>query len=527
MNQTAPRSFTDAAHRHASRTAVLTESGQAWTYAELDARRIEAARALIACGIQPGERVAIWAQNCEEWIVAGLAVHAAGAILVPVNTRMKGEEAGYVLQKSGARLLFCAGSFLNQHYPTLLGAHRPASLATIVVLRDARDGDLGWQGFIERGAGIDAAQVRQRSAAVNPDDCMDVMFTSGTTGQPKGVVTTHCQNLQAIAEWSRKMGLVPQDRYLIANPFFHAFGYKVGWLGGLLAGLAVMPHAVFDAGAILRRISAEKVSVLPGPPTLFISLLGDPARASADLSSLRATITGAAAIAPVLIERIRSELGFKTVLTGYGLTETCGIVSLADAGDSAETIATTCGKPMPGVEVRCVDETGAPRPAGEPGEVMVRGYNVMRGYLDDPQATAEAIDANGWLHTGDIGVLDAQGYLRITDRLKDMYIAGGFNCYPAEIERMMAAHPGIAQVAVIGVPDERLGEVGKAFVVPRPGQRIEGAELTAWCRDKMANYKVPRYVETVTALPVNPSGKVLKYKLREASGKTSVSSRGA
>jgi HIP---CoA ligase len=513
---TAPAAFAESARRHASRTAVVTEDGQAWTYAELDARRIEAARAIIACGVAPGDRVAVWAQNCEEWIVAGLAIHAAGAVLVPINTRMRGEEAGYILGKSGARLLFCPGRFLGQHYPTLLGAHRPATLETVVVLRDAQPGDLAWPQFLARGASADTAEVQRRASAVGPDDTMDIMFTSGTTGRPKGVVTAHAQNLRAIAEWSRRMGLVPQDRYLVANPFFHAFGYKVGWLGGLLAGLTVMPHAVFDAGAILRRISAEKVSVLPGPPTLFISLLGDPARAQADLSSLRATITGAATIAPALIERIRSQLGFKVVLTGYGLTETCGIVSLADASDTAEAIATTCGRPIADVEVRCVDAAGAPVPAGEPGEVVVRGYNVMRGYFEDPQATAEAVDADGWLHTGDVGVLDALGYLRITDRIKDMYIAGGFNCYPAEIERMMASHPAIAQVAVVGVPDERLGEVGKAFVVPRPNQAIDPAAVIAWCRDRMANYKVPRYVEAVAALPVNASGKVMKYQLRAA-----------
>jgi acyl-CoA synthetase (AMP-forming)/AMP-acid ligase II len=511
---TAPRAFAATAERHANRVAVITESGAQWTYTQLAAKRLEAARALIALGVRPGDRVAIWAQNCEEWIVAGLAIHAVGAAIVPLNTRMKGEEAGYILGRSGARLLFCAGSFLNQHYPTLLGSHRPATLEQVVVLRDAQAGDFGWAQFLERGVAVSPEDVLARAEAVKPTDTMDIMFTSGTTGLPKGVITSHGQNLRAIAEWSRHMGLAPDDRYLVANPFFHAFGYKVGWFGGLLAGLAVMPHAVFDAGAILKRIAAERVSVLPGPPTLFISLLGDPARATSDLSSLRATITGAATIAPSLIERIRAELGFKVVLTGYGLTETCGIVALAQATDDAETIATTCGRAIPDVELRCVNDRGQPCPPGEPGEVVVRGYNVMQGYLDDAAATREAIDAQGWLHTGDVGVLDPRGYLKITDRLKDMYIAGGFNCYPAEIERMMAAHPAIAQVAVVGVPDERLGEVGKAFVVPRPGQSVDGPALIAWCRDKMANYKVPRYVETVAALPMNPSGKVLKYQLR-------------
>ena len=512
---TAPRAFAESVRRHAGRTAVVAESGERWSYAQLDARRIEAARALLAAGVRRGDRIAIWAQNCEHWIVAGLAVHSVGAALVPINTRMRGEEAAYVLQKSGARLLFCAGEFLGQHYPTLLGSHRPGSVETVVVLRDARAGDLAWDAFLARGAGVPAEDAQRCAEQVQPGDTMDIMFTSGTTGLPKGVVTTHAQNLRAIAEWSRRMELGPEDRYLIANPFFHAFGYKVGWLGGLLEGLAVLPHAVFDAAAILRRIAAERVSVLPGPPTLFISLLNDPARTTADLSSLRATITGAAAVAPALIERIRGELGFKVVLTGYGLTETCGIVALADKTDSAETIAQTCGRPLPGTEVRCIDEVGEAQPAGTPGEVVVRGYNVMQAYLDDERATREAIDGDGWLHTGDVGVMDERGYLRITDRLKDMYIAGGFNCYPAEIERMMAAHPAIAQVAVIGVPDERLGEVGKAFIVPRPGQAIDPTALIAWCREKMANYKVPRYVQAVAALPLNASGKVLKYQLRE------------
>ena len=515
MSTTVPAAFAAAAQRYSSRPALVDEDGSVLTFAELDQQRITAARALIAHGVQAGDRVAIWAQNCVEWVIAGLAIHSAGAVIVPVNTRMRGEEAAYVLAKSGARLLFCPGAFLGQHYPTLLGARRPASVETVVVLRDARPGDLGWIEFLKRGAEVPETLVAQRSVALKPVDRMDIMFTSGTTGQPKGVVTTHGQNLRIFAEFGRRLELVPEDRYLVVNPFFHVFGYKAGWLIGLLSGCAVLPQAVFDAAAVLRRIARERVSVLPGPPTLFISLLNDPERAQFDLSSLRATITGAAAVAPSLVERIRAELGFKIVLTGYGLTESCGVVSLCAADDDAQTIVSTCGKPVPDIEVRCVDENGKTVALGAAGEVLVRGYNVMQGYLDDPAATREAIDAEGWLHTGDIGVLDERGYLRITDRLKDMYIAGGFNCYPAEIERMMAAHPGIAQVAVIGVPDERLGEVGKAFVVLRAGALLDAAELVSWCRDKMANYKVPRSVEFVAALPLNPAGKVMKFQLRK------------
>jgi len=516
MSQTVPLAFAAAVRRHAARIALVGEDGQVLSYTQLDRLRLDAARALLALGVQPGERVGVWGQNCVEWVIAALAIHCVGAAVVPVNTRMRGSEVAYVLERSDARLLFSAGRFLNQYYPQLLAPHRPAGLHTIVVLREAAAGDLDWQGFLARGEGIPADAVAEREHAVRPDSLMDVIFTSGTTGLPKGVMTSHGQNLRTVAEWSRHMGLVPEDRYLVVNPFFHTFGYKFGWLAGLLAGAMVLPHAVFDAAALMSRVAHERVSVLPGPPTLFISLLNDPRREAADLSSLRATITGAAAVAPALIERIRAELGFKVVLTGYGLTESCGVVSLCGAGDDAETVALTSGKPLPDTEVRCVGVDGKPVPAGEAGEIVVRGYNVMQGYLDDPRATAEAIDAEGWMHTGDIGILDARGYLRITDRLKDMYIAGGFNCYPAEIERIVAGHPAVAQVAVVGVPDERLGEVGKAFVVLRPQTQLDPKEMIAWCREHMANYKVPRFVEVVGSLPTNASGKVLKFELRKA-----------
>jgi acyl-CoA synthetase (AMP-forming)/AMP-acid ligase II len=510
------QAFADSVALHAARVAVVTEDGHSLTYTELEARRRLGARALIAHGVARGDRIAIWSPNCLEWIVAGLAAHSIGAAIVPVNTRMKGAEAGDILGRSGAKLLFCAGRFLDTDYPALLAPHRPQTLASVVVLGQTLGSETSWDAFLSRAETVSDTQRREVEASVDDGDLMDVMFTSGTTGRPKGVMTTHAQNLRTIAAWSAAVGLVPEDRYLIVNPFFHAFGYKVGWLGGLLAGLTVLPHAVFDAKAVLHRIARDRVSVLPGPPTLFVSLLNDPERASTDLSSLRATITGAAAIAPSLIERIRAELGFKLVLTGYGLTETCGVVSLCEAGDDAQTIALTSGTAVAGVEMRCVDVQNQPVAAGECGEIVVRGYNVMQGYLDDPAATRETIDADGWLHTGDIGVLDARGYLRITDRLKDLYITGGFNCYPAEIERQMAAHPAIAQSAVVGVPDERLGEVGRAYVVLRPGQTLDEASLIKWCREQMANYKVPRSIVFVAQLPTNPSGKVLKYQLRDA-----------
>ena len=310
------------------------------------------------------------------------------------------------------------------------------------------------------------------------------------------------------------MGLREGDRYLIINPFFHTFGYKAGWLACLLRGATVLPVAVFDAGETLARIATDRITVVPGPPTLYQSLLEHPARAASDLSSLRLAVTGAANVPASLIHRMHDELGFPEVVAAYGLTEACGVVTATHAGDPVERVASTCGRPIPGVSLRIVDADGRDVPDGEPGELLVRGFNVMQGYLDDPAATAEAITPDGWLHTGDIAIRDADGYLRITDRAKDLYICGGFNCYPAEIESLILDHPDVARAAVVGVPDTRMGEVGRAYVVPRAGAALDPEAFIAWCRGHMANYKAPRSVEVVGELPTNAAGKVQRFLLR-------------
>ena len=523
---TTPALIARGAARYGARIAIETPE-ESLSYAQLDAARIEAARALMACGIAPGERVAIWAPNLAEWIVAALAIQSVGAALVPVNTRMKGLEAGAILADSGARVLFSCGAFLGEDYPAMLAPHRPATLERVIVFGGApgtddaactgntAHRDESWQQFLARASDTPLEAFRAREAQVGPDTLMDVMFTSGTTGRPKGVMTTHGQNVRAAHGWAEIATLREGDRYLIVSPFFHAFGYKAGWLAALTSGATVLPHLVFDPLAVLERVVRERVSVLPGPPTLYHALLETPGLAGLDLSSLRVAVTGAAAIAPSLVERMRAELNFETVLTGYGLTESCGFATLCRHGDDAVTVAQTSGRAMPGMELRIAGPDGAPLAPGETGEVWVRGYNVMRGYLNDAAATAQAVDAQGWLHTGDLGTLDARGYLRVTDRIKDMFIVGGFNCYPAEIERLFAAHEAVAQVAVVGMPDARLGEVGHAYVVLRAGAHADAASLTEWARRNMANYKVPRRIEIVEALPVSAAGKVLKYRLRE------------
>jgi acyl-CoA synthetase (AMP-forming)/AMP-acid ligase II len=512
--QTIPQLVAQAADRFGSRAAI-EDGPQRFTFTALADAALGATRAFLAAGVAPGDRVAIWAPNLWEWIVAALGLQSAGAVLVPLNTRLKGREAGYILRKSRARLLLTVGEFLGTRYVDALRGEALPALERIVALRGAAPDAIGWEEFLAGGSSVPEHAARERAAAVSPDDLSDLLFTSGTTGDPKGVMTTHGQNLRAFASWGEVVGLREGDRYLVVNPFFHAFGYKAGWLVSFLRGATVLPHAVFDVPAVLERVARERISMLPGPPTLYQSILAHPERARFDLSSLRLAVTGASAIPVELVHRMRDELGFESVITGYGLTECCGIVSMCRFDDDPETIATTSGRAIPGIEARCVDRDGKEVPRGQPGEVVVRGYVVMKGYFEDPEETAKTIDAEGWLHTGDIAVMDERGYLRITDRIKDMFIVGGFNCYPAEIEKLMYDSGLFSHVAVVGIPDERLGEVGMAFVVPAPGSEPSQASVIAWCRENMANYKVPRRVEIVDQLPTNASGKVMKFVLRE------------
>jgi acyl-CoA synthetase (AMP-forming)/AMP-acid ligase II len=506
--------FANAALAYGDSLAI-DDAGRRISYRQLDQLRQQAARALLALGVQSGDRVAVWAPNIWEWIVAAGALQSAGAALVPLNTRMKGSEAGYILRESGTSVLFVIGEFLGTDYPRMLAGEELPDLRHIVSLRGDGPGTLAWDDFLALAAEVPEVALDTREQATGPQALSDLLFTSGTTGKPKGVMTQHGQNLRIVRDWSEVVGLREGDRYLIVNPFFHSFGYKAGWLAALMRGCTIVPQQVFDVQAVLECVQRERITVLPGPPTLYQSLLAHPQRGEYDLTSLRVAVTGAAAIPVEMVWRMRDELGFATIVTAYGLTEVCGFATICRPGDSPERVATTSGRAMPGVEVRCVSDTGRTQPANVPGEVLIRGYNLMQGYLNDPQASQEILDAEGWLHTGDIGVLDEDGYLRITDRLKDMFITGGFNVYPAEIEQCLLNYPGVAQVAVIGIPDERMGEVAMAFLLPAPGQVIDQAQFIAWCREQMANYKVPRRVQVLEAMPLNAAGKVTKNALRE------------
>jgi HIP---CoA ligase len=505
----------DRAEREYADLDAVDVDGESWTFPELVARVREASRALMASGIQRGDRVAIWAPNIREWIVVGLAVHVAGAVLVPVNTRFRGREAAYVLGRSRARMLFTVTDFLGTDYVDLLAGTDPVpTLEEVVVLTGPGSGAAtAFADFLARSGAVTDDAQRARAAEVRPGDLCHVLFTSGTTGAPKGAMLAHAAVIRAYDHWTVVTGIRRGDRCLIVLPFFHSFGLNAGIIACCIKGATILPLLVLDTDDLARRIERDRVSFLPGAPTMFQAVLQHPDRPSLDLSSLRLCNIGAAAIPFELVHELRDELGVD-VVTGYGITESSGIVSMTRFDDPLEIVAETAGRPLPGLEVRVVDDDGHEVPRGEQGEILVRGYTLMRGYLDDPEQTAATIDADGWLHTGDIGLMRADDNVVITDRLKDMFIVGGFNAYPAEIENLMSEHPAVGSVAVIGVPDERLGEVGMAFVVPRPGHAIEPDALVAWCREQMANYKAPRHVEVVDALPLNASGKVLKYELR-------------
>jgi acyl-CoA synthetase (AMP-forming)/AMP-acid ligase II len=512
---TVPTIIASTAERFGDRTAVV-EGGTTLSYRELVDRSRQFGAALVASGIDPGDRVAIWAFNCTEWIVAALGLFQVGAVLVPVNTRFKGAEAADILVRSRARVLVTVTDFLDTDYVAMLrrtGTELPDLEVLVVARGPAAEGTESWDGFCARATADGLAEVGRRSAGVTPDDPCDILFTSGTTGVPKGVVQTHGGTTRVAADWVAMTGLGPDDRYLMVNPYFHMFGLKAGILAAVSAGATMLPEPVFDVERVLARVADERVTVLPGAPTLYQGMLDHPDRDRYDLSTLRVAVTGAADIPVELIRRVDAELPFAVVITGYGLTE-AGTAAATSPDDDVETIATTVGRPRPGFEVRIVDGQGRDVDTGEPGEILLRAPSIMSHYLDDPEATAQALSADGWLGTGDLGIFDPSGCLRIVGRSKDMFIVGGFNAYPAEIEHGLLRHPDISQAAVIGIPDARLGEVGMAFVVVRPGAQVTGADIIGWSRDQMANYKVPRAVEFVDDLPHNATGKVVKDELR-------------
>ena len=477
---TIPAVVAEAARRFGGAEA-LVDGAVRMTWRDLHEQVRAAAGLFAARGVRPGDRVAVCAPNTHHWVLAALGALSAGATLVPVNTRFTAVETADILARTNAKALVVVGGFLGRDRLRELrdGGHRIPDFVLSV------EPDEPWRALDHRAPDLD----------VNPDDVSDILFTSGTTGRSKGAMSAHRQALGVARAWAELGGVTAEDRYLVINPFFHSFGYKAGILVCLLTGATIVPQLTFDVVKAADLVERERITVMPGPPTIYQTLLDLP---GADLSTLRLAVTGAAVVPVPLVERMQKELG--TVLTAYGLTEAV-VATMCSPHDDAETVATTCGRPTAGFELRL----------GDQDEILLRGPNVMLGYLDDPPATAQAIDADGWLRTGDVGHVDDRGYLTITDRLKDMYISGGFNVYPAEVEQALARLPGVRESAVVGVPDERLGEVGKAFVV---ANGLSTEDVIEHCKRLLANYKVPKQIQFTDELPRNASGKVLKRVLR-------------
>ncbi len=495
--------FTQAAGQ--PQRLAIQDGDWSLSYEDL-AKHVKLAGGVMASkGLKKGDRFAIWAPNCAEWIIIALAGQALGAIMVTLNTRYKGAEAADILRRSKCKMLFTVSGFLGHDYPAMLSDEKLSDLQDVIVIKSGET-RVAYDEFIDK-------HVLPLNQSVPEDnDISDIIFTSGTTGAPKGAMTTHGQNAQVFQSFTDAIGMTAEDRYLVVNPFFHSFGYKAGWLSCLIKGAAIFPLAVYNPKTVLEQIERDKISVMPGAPTIFQTLLAHSDLKAHDISSLRVATTGATTIPVDLIRRMHEDLGIDNVYSAYGLTESSGVVSLCQKGDDFETIATTCGRALPGTEIRIVDDAGRDVDEGEEGEIWVKGFNVMQGYLDDEQATKDAITHDGWLKTGDIGTQDADGYIKVTDRKKDMVIVGGFNCYPAEVEKALLQHPAISDVAVIGIADDRLGEVPQAHIVIK--SELTAEAVIAWSREHMANYKVPRSIIFHDTLPRNASGKIQKYLLK-------------
>lgn len=519
LSHTMPSVLAHVAARYGDKTFCVSETGETTSFAALQRRVAGLGAELLRMGVAPGDRLAIWAPNNPGWIVAALATECIGAIMVPINTRFKGLEARYVLETARAKALFTVPSFLGADYAQMLrdvagGTGRSNPVAELPHLIQIID--VSADGFAPAVVSAEGEAAYQRAAAaVTPRTIVDILFTSGTTGSPKGAMHNHGQALWMSALYNEANDLRETDRAIVVNPFFHSFGYRSGWVSALIAGMTLYPMATFDALAVLQLIERERISVLTGAPTLYLALLNHPEFARFDISSLRSGHTGGAKTPPEIIHAGYEKLGFDIFLTSFGQTESTALISSNRRGDPIEAIVQTVGRPIPDTEVRFINAEGEDLPAGESGELLVRGPTVMQGYFEDAERTAQTIDKDGWLHTGDVARMDEDGRLRILDRIKDVVIVGGFNAYPAEIEIMMSSHPAIADVAVIGLPDERMGEVVAACVILKPGASLTLEELQAWSRERMANYKAPRHLFVCEEFPRTPLGKIQKFILRE------------
>ncbi|GAY24433.1 AMP-binding protein [Sphingobium fuliginis] len=519
MTTTIPALMRSAAARHGDRPALVSQTDGAISYRELDRQADLVAKALIADGARPGDRASIWAPNMWEWVAIAIGIQRAAGVMVPLNTRLKGGEVSDIVRRGQIVRLFSIGSFLGRYYPAMLKDEAMPGLRRRIVLRaepqELGEGEIGFEDFVALAANSSDAQLAEREAMVKPDTLADLMFTSGTTGAPKGALFDHRRSLGGGRAWVDIARQTADDRYAAFGPFSHNASYKAGWVASLIAGSTLYWPEAYDPASVLDLVAKNRITVMPAPPTVFQEMLAFPNWRDWDISSWRFMSTGSTVVPIELMKRLQAETPIQEISTGYGMTECCGSATHTRPGDPMERIAYTVGRAIPGTEIRVAGPDGRSLGVGEPGEVLIRDDKLLIEYLDNPEATRATLDADGWLHSGDVGCLDADGYLKLTDRLKDMYIVGGFNVYPAEIEKQMTGLPGIHQSAIIGVPDQRLGEVGHAFIVRAAGSSITAEEVIGWAKANLANYKIPRGVTFLDALPMNSTGKVIKFALKE------------
>jgi fatty-acyl-CoA synthase len=487
-----------------------------WSWRELGSRADAMAAGLLALGLKPGDRIAIWSPNCVEWSLTQFASAKIGLVLTTINPAYRITELEFTLNQVGAKAIVAAERFKSSEYVEMLGAVRAPTLEYRIKIGGASR--VGWLQFddVANGDEEDVRRVHEIGARLDRHDPINIQFTSGTTGVPKGATLSHRNILNNAWFVGRAQQLQHGDRICVPVPLYHCFGLVMGNLTGVTCGATVVyPSAGFDAEATLRAIETERCTALYGVPSMFIAELAHPDIGRFDLSSLRTGIMAGSPCPIEVMKQVFEKLHMTGVTIAYGMTETSPVSLQSAVDDPIERRVSTIGRVQPHIEVKVIDEHGRTTPRGVPGELCTRGYSVMLGYWNDPERTSEVVDAEGWMHTGDIGTLDEEGYANIVGRIKDMVIRGGENIYPREIEEFLHSHPKIAEVQVVGVPDPRMGEELCAWIRVAPGESCNEEEILDFCRDRIAHYKIPRYIRFVEVFPLTASGKVQKFVIRE------------
>ncbi|MGO0060845.1 AMP-binding protein [Brevibacillus fluminis] len=511
---------------------IYPERNLRYTYKQFQAECDQAAKGLMQLGIQKGENIAIWATNVPEWVIAQFASAKMGAVLVTVNTNYRTHELEYLLRNSDATTILLIEGYRDANYvdmlqeicpelseaePGKLCAERLPLLKNVIYIGDQpRAGMLSWQDLIRLGDAVSDEELLARQRSLTPDEVINMQYTSGTTGFPKGVMLTHQNLVNNAVNVAGAQNITNDDKICIPVPFFHCFGCSMGTLAAVATGAAMVPLITFDPLRVLEAVQQEKCTALYGVPTMFIAELNHPRFAEFDLTSLRTGIMAGSPCPIEVMKKVVDSMGIREITIAYGQTESSPVITQTRVDDSIERRVTTVGRVLANTEVKIIDPvTGDEVGPDVQGELCSRGIHTMKGYYKMPEATAKAIDAEGWLHTGDLATMDEEGYVKITGRLKDMIIRGGENIYPLEVEQFLYTHPSIFDVQVFGVPDEKYGEQVAAYVKVKEGHTITPEEVKAYCEGKIARYKIPHYVAIVTEYPMTASGKIQKYKLRE------------